>query len=94
MFYLFILVCVYIYMPHCIVILATQHQTSTNNIQQPIEATLLQLQGGGTLLYTKWSTGTEISTREELGVSVFRSGAVNEHVLFNHPFTTRSQWRG
>jgi hypothetical protein len=41
----------------------------------------------------QWSIRTETSIRN-LWVSIFRSGAVNEHVLIVCPLTTRSQWRG
>jgi hypothetical protein len=44
---------------------------------------------GDTVLDTKVSRD-QTSTRE-LGISVFRYGAINEHVLIVHPLATRSR---
>jgi hypothetical protein len=98
MFYLFKLIYIYIYIYTSLqtnISHTTSNKHKQHSIQQPIRVIVLRLQGGDTILGTKWSAGTKISTGEKTsGVSIFRSGAVNEHVLVIHPFTTRSRRRG
>jgi hypothetical protein len=49
--------------------------------------------GGG---YNTWHKGLPRPKLAQgiLGVSLFRSGVVNEHVLVVRPLATRSRWRG
>jgi hypothetical protein len=92
MLYLFRLV--YINLPHCKLILATQHQTNTNKPSIPQSmAIVLWLQGGYNTRHRKVCRDGN-QHKGKLGVSIFRSGTVNEHVLVIRPFTTRSRWRG
>jgi hypothetical protein len=65
-----------------------QHFIQPTNMQQSYRYKEWEIQYSA-----QWSVGTETSTRN-LGVSVFSSSAINEHVLIVHPLATRSPWRG
>jgi hypothetical protein len=91
MLYLFKLVYIYIFLSHRRLILATQAQTSIPFNNQ--RATILRLQGG--VQYSAQKVRRDQNQHKgKLGVSIFRSGAVNEDVLVICPFTARNQWRG
>jgi hypothetical protein len=74
----------------------TSHITSNKHNQHSIQPTrsnsLTDTRREDTIFGTK--VYRDRTSTRNLGVSIFRSGAINENVLIVCPLTTRSRWRG